>query len=216
MLDKNKNTIIFDFGNVLINLDFERFFLMFEEILNVDWSERKLPQPILNAVHKYDRGHISDEFLISAFQNYNSSADPGDIKKAWNSLIGAMPPKRFEMLNNLSVDYNLCILSNINNLHLNNIIKYFKKEYRLLDFEDKYFDRVFYSHIIGKRKPDEEIYKYVTEELEVDPNTILFIDDLPENIEAAKSNGWHGHVHNPNDEIVDKIDQYLKTSYVKR
>ena len=71
MVDQNKKTIVFDFGNVLINLDFERCFTMFEDILYVDWSERKLPQPIVNAIQKYDRGQISDEALIWAFQNEN-------------------------------------------------------------------------------------------------------------------------------------------------
>jgi len=210
MVNLNKNTIIFDFGNVLINLDFERCFTFFEKILEVDWSDRKLPQDIINAIQKYDRGHISDEALIWAFQNQNPSVDPRDVIKAWNSLIGEMPMKRFEMLVQLKETYNLCILSNINNLHIKYISKYFKKEYDLDNFEGKYFDHVFYSHEIGKRKPDEEIYSYVTSTLNIKPDSILFIDDMAENIAAAKSNGWHGSVHAPKDEIVDKIKDYIK------
>lgn len=208
-MDNNKNTIVFDFGNVLINLDFDRCFTMFEKILNVDWSDRKLPQPIINAIHKYDRGHISDEALIWAFQNENPSSDPRDIIKAWNSLIGEVPSVRFDMLKELRKEYNLCILSNINNLHLTHIKKYFKNDLQLTDFEDAYFDRVFYSHHIGMRKPDEEIYSFVTNELTVKPSSILFIDDLAENIEAAKNYGWNGVIHDPKHEITDEINSYL-------
>jgi len=208
-IDNTKDTIIFDFGNVLINLDFDKCFKIFEDILQVDWSERKLPESIVNAIHKYDRGSISDEALIWAFQNENPNANPRDIIDAWNSLIGDMPSKRFEMLIELKKSFNLCILSNINNLHINHISKYFDKEYDLLDFEDRYFDQVFYSHIIGKRKPDQEIYQYVTDELGVSKKTILFIDDMPENIEAAKKHGWNGCVHQPGKEIVDEIERYI-------
>ena len=215
MIDKSKKTIIFDFGNVLINLDFDRCFAIFEDVLNVDWSDRNLPESITNAIHKYDRGQISDEALIWAFQNLNPSANPRDIIKAWNSLIDIMPAERFTLLEQLSENYNLCILSNINSLHINTIRKYFKETYNLIDFEDRYFNQVFYSHLIGKRKPDLEVYQYVTEVLDVDKNDLLFIDDMKINIEAAQNFGWHGALHRPGEEIIDKIDHYLTQARFK-
>lgn len=212
MIDSSKNTIVFDFGNVLIDLDFERCFQYFERILNVDWSDRKLPDSIVNAIKKYDRGQISDEALIWAFQNVNPTANPRDIIKAWNSLIGTMPESRFAMLEKLREHYNLCILSNINSMHIDVISAYFKKSYGLTDFEDRYFDHVFYSHEIGKRKPDPEIYQYVQDTLNVEPYKLLFIDDLKENIAEAKKAGWFGHVHNPKKGIETQIESYLTQS----
>ena len=66
---------------------------------------------------------------------------------------------------------------------------------------------------MGMRKPDTEIYQYVTETLKVNKSDILFIDDLPENIAAAQSYGWHGQVHFPKDEIIDNIDNYLSAAF---
>ncbi|NNL90984.1 MAG: HAD family phosphatase [Saprospiraceae bacterium] len=215
MIDANKNTIIFDFGNVLIDLDFERCFQALENVLNVDWSSRKLPQIIIDAIHKYDRGQINDEELIAAFQNFNPNANPNDIIYAWNSLIGEIPNERFDLLNELKDDFNLCILSNINNLHINFITDYLETKHTITDFEDRFFNKVFYSHLIGKRKPDEEIYKYVTETLSAEPSQILFIDDMDENIEAAINFGWNGRVHKPGSEITEHIGTYLSETGFK-
>ncbi len=214
-INPDKKTIIFDFGNVLIDLDFKRCFDTFEEVTGLSWDIHNMPTEITSAIHKYDRGHISDEAFLWTFQQHNSMADPRDLIRAWNSLIGDIPQKRFSMLESLRPDYNLVILSNINNLHLRKIHHYLKKAHQITDFEDRYFDHVFYSHLIGMRKPDDEIYPHVTDVLSVNKSDILFIDDLPENIEAAKSYGWHGQVHHPEDEIQLLIQDYINKLWSK-
>ncbi len=52
------------------------------------------------------------------------------------------------------------------------------------------FDKVYLSFEIGLRKPDEKIFEYVTNDLGIDPQNILFIDDEEYNILAAKKMGW--------------------------
>lgn len=209
MIDLSKKTIVFDFGNVFINLHYDRFYKNFEDILDVKWDPRKMPDSIEKVVHKYDKGQTSDETLIWAFQNINPKADPRDIIKAWNSLIGIIPPERFEMLKMLKENYNLAILSNINNFHLRTIQKYLKVTFDITEFESTYFDQVFYSHLIGKRKPESNIYKYVNDTLGVRKETVVFIDDLKENVEGAQEFGWQAVVHNPKDEISNTIKGYL-------
>ena len=213
-IDPNKKTIIFDFGNVLINLDFERCFDAYEQLIGTRWDMHNMPADITSAIHKYDRGHISDEAFIWVFQQYSDSSDPRAFIAAWNSLLGDIKKERLAMLERLRSDYNLVILSNINNLHLRKIYIYLKKEYGITDFENRYFDHVFYSHHIGMRKPDAEIYPYVTETLKVNKSDILFIDDLSENITEAQSYGWHGQVHIPQDEIVENIEGYLSEAFL--
>ena len=212
-VNPDKKTIIFDFGNVLINLDFQRCFDTFYEVTGLRWDMDNMPSEITSAIHKYDRGHISDEAFLWVFQQHCSNSDPRELIRAWNSLLGEISKERFKMLESLKPDYNLVILSNINNLHIRKIHIYLNKDHNISDFEERYFDHVFYSHIIGMRKPDDEIYQHVTESLSVNKSDILFIDDLHENITAAKSYGWHGQVHNPTDEIVVKIDGYISGSF---
>jgi len=214
MIDPQKKTIVFDFGNVLINLDFVKGYKYFERILEVDWSDSKLPEPIMNAMFKYERGHIKDESLIWTFQQYNDKVNPREIIKAWNSILEDLPLGRIAMLKELRENYNLALLSNINNLHISAIYNYFEKELDLHDFE-AHFDAIFYSHLIGMRKPDDEIYLHVSNTLNTEPADLLFIDDMPRNVEAAKKLGWHAFTHNPKNDIRDMIYSYLEGAKFK-
>lgn len=54
---------------------------------------------------------------------------------------------------------------------------------------DDAFDRIFISAEIGLAKPGDEIYQYVIEELGHQPAEMVFIDDFPENVQAARENG---------------------------
>jgi len=210
-MDPNKKTIIFDFGNVLINLDFDDCFQNFERILNVDWSERRLPQFLKDSIYQYDKGLINDDQFVQSFLKLNGSSNYNEIVEAWNSLLRDIPSERFNFLEKLSGKFNLILLSNINNLHLDCVHNYLVNEFDISDFEERYFDKVFYSHIIGKRKPDNEIYQFVTNALNIAPQDILFIDDLKENVKAAQQNLWNAVVHRPTDDIVTMMPIYLKT-----
>lgn len=208
-MDLNKKTIIFDFGNVLFDLNFEQCFKAFNKVLDVDWGFKNIPTEISKAIQKYDRGQISDEAFIWVFQQFNPNANPREIIHCWNAVLDNLPHERLDMLKKLREDYNIALLSNINNLHLLWIQDYITCRLEVENFEETFFDAVFYSHIIGMRKPDRIIYEHVTKELGASKKDILFIDDLPMNIEAAQEFGWHGQVHNPKNKIDQMIESYI-------
>jgi 2-haloacid dehalogenase len=56
------------------------------------------------------------------------------------------------------------------------------------------FDALFISARLGVIKPDPAIYAALETQTGHAPETMLFIDDRPENIAAAEARGWHGHV----------------------
>ncbi len=51
------------------------------------------------------------------------------------------------------------------------------------------FDKIFASHHIGFRKPERAAFSYICQTLAVEPSSILFFDDLPENVEGAQDAG---------------------------
>ncbi len=56
------------------------------------------------------------------------------------------------------------------------------------------------SHELGVAKPDPAIYRIATERFGVSPGEILFFDDLPDNIEAARNSGWQAkHIDHEGD-----------------
>lgn len=64
---------------------------------------------------------------------------------------------------------------------------------------DDLVDRSYYSCELGVAKPDPEFFRRITTDLQVDPATVLFIDDLIENVEGARSVGLNAEQHDPAD-----------------
>jgi putative hydrolase of the HAD superfamily len=54
-----------------------------------------------------------------------------------------------------------------------------------------HFDEVTLSFELGAAKPDERMYRHCLERLGVEPDAVLFVDDRPENVEAAEAIGLH-------------------------
>ncbi len=202
-------TIIFDFGNVLFDLDFKGCYQNFKNLLNIEWEDNDVPAIIQSANDRLERGEINEETFIWQFQQINNKANPRDILKAWNSLLVGFPKERFSLLESLRKDYQLVLLSNINSIHEAYIHQYFASNFNLLDFEERYFDFVFYSHHIGMRKPEERIYEHVTQSIGAHKEEILFIDDNEANILAAKKFGWQAVLHDPTSDIVFNVYKYL-------
>jgi putative hydrolase of the HAD superfamily len=51
-------------------------------------------------------------------------------------------------------------------------------------------DRLLFSHRLGHRKPEPAAYAAATARLGADPGEIVFVDDSPRNVEAARAFGW--------------------------
>ncbi len=212
MIDKEKRTLIFDFGNVLINLDYPKCFSTFYKVLGQDFS-KGLPDKTKEHLFRYERGQINTEAFLWHLQQYKPEAEVREIISAWNEVLGELPLSRLQMVAELRKNYNVVLLSNINDLHEKDIHKYVKNVLHIEDFHADYFDKVYYSHLIKLRKPDREIYDYVTSDLDVKPESILFIDDMEVNIAACKAAGWNGVTHNPEEDIINNISSYIKRGF---
>lgn len=198
--------IIFDFGNVLFNIDIEGCINRLENLLEIDNVRDNIPYHILQ---RYEKGEISDETFVWHLQQYNAKVNPAEIVSCWNGMLLGMNNSTVKMLKKLKEDYKLYILSNINGFHARHIDFYMRDEMKLPNFKHELFDQVFYSHEIRMRKPENRIYTYLQEKIDAPTNTFLFIDDLAENVNAAKLHGWNAIQHKPELEISQLIDSYL-------
>jgi putative hydrolase of the HAD superfamily len=57
-----------------------------------------------------------------------------------------------------------------------------------------YFECDYYSHLMGMRKPNSDIFEFVLTKHHLKPHETLFIDDSPQHIETAKKLGLHTHL----------------------
>jgi putative hydrolase of the HAD superfamily len=71
------------------------------------------------------------------------------------------------------------------------------------------FDVIIYSHEVGLAKPDPRAYALLCAELQVAPDELVFLDDRPENVAAARRLGIHAVLHHSTQESIDAISSLL-------
>ena len=177
--------IIFDFGDIFINLDKE---IIFREILRFGGSAELSPELIaLN--HKYETGSISSETFIKGLAEVYPQASKDEIIRIWNGMLLDFPQVRLEFLENLAKEntYRLFLLSNTNALHIKAVEEKMGNE-RYNRFKNS-FEKFYLSHEIHLRKPNANIYDFVLEENGLKAKETLFIDDTKENTDAAEKLG---------------------------
>ena len=107
------NTIIFDFGDVFINLDKQATITSFEKLGLKEWNN-DLDQ--LNI--QFETGKISRENFLLGIQKHIPNASIKDILTAWNAILLDFPLYRLEFLQMLSQKYRLFLLSNTDAIHI--------------------------------------------------------------------------------------------------
>ena len=176
------NTIIFDFGDIFINLEKEKCFEAFRKLGLHEFHDDLKAQNSL-----FEIGKISELEFIERFQKYIPTASIEDIRAAWNSLIGDFPLYRLEFLQLLSKKYRLFLLSNTDAIH----ISHFEHNVGISFYSDFYqcFEKIYFSYELGLRKPDADIFNYIINKHELSPKRTLFVDDRKENTDMAESLG---------------------------
>lgn len=178
------NAIIFDFGDVFINLDKQATIDGLKKLGLSKWNDD------LNQLNiEYETGQISRENFIGGIQKHIPNASSDDILKAWNAVLLDFPLYRLEFLQMLSKKYRLFLLSNTDAIH----IETFEQNNGASFYGDFYkcFEKVYFSFEIEMRKPNPEIYSYVLNNHDLQAKRTLFIDDKKENTDAALSLGLH-------------------------
>jgi putative hydrolase of the HAD superfamily len=177
------NTIIFDFGDIFINLDKEAPIVAFTKLGLKEWTED------LNELNlSFEKGKISELQFIEGFQKHMPNASINEIRKAWNTILLDFPLYRLEFLQMLSQKYRLFLLSNTDAIHIDK----FQHKAGITFYREFYecFERVYFSFELGMRKPDAEIFNYLVKKHELTPKRTLFIDDKKENTDAALALGF--------------------------
>jgi HAD superfamily hydrolase (TIGR01509 family) len=78
-------------------------------------------------------------------------------------------------------------------------------------FED-ITDDIVYSHEVGLKKPDPAIYALARRRLGVEPDQVLFLDDVTANVEAARAAGWHAVLHESTPGSIAELERIITTA----
>lgn len=177
--------IIFDLGGVIVNLDQDRTIRSFKRLnINLDEVNEKLP-----VFKQYEIGQVNTETFIQTIKaELKGNASDLEIITAWNNMILDVPSVRIEVLKELRKHYRLFILSNTNELHIQEFIKLFEVNHPSEKWENL-FDKIYYSHKIGLRKPNKEAWQLILNENNLSAQETIFIDDTIMHYKAAEAIG---------------------------
>jgi len=198
---KNLKAIIFDFGGVLLDLDISETKAAMSKLLNT-----KMAAPYKNKYREItlalEKGEMLPEAFIFAIQSMCEPVPQGrEVVDAWNAMLCGWQQDRFTLLDELKKDYNIYLLSNTNQIHLDYVMRELKEVYQIDNFEDRFFDQCFYSHKMNAWKPEKEIYKQVEAIIGLERSEFIFIDDNSNNVIGAKELGWQAYLHPTNTDL---------------
>jgi epoxide hydrolase-like predicted phosphatase len=190
VLTPSVKTLIFDLGGVILDLSVDHTLQSFSALSGIE--KQRVKQIFLNSpeFNHYEKGELEDhEFRTFIRKAYQVTASNTDIDICWNAMLRGIPTKKLEMLDRLREQYNVFLLSNTNEIHLNYINQTILPSITGGNQLDIYFHRAYYSHRMKKRKPDAAIFQQVLDENKLAPAETLFLDDNALNIEGASSVG---------------------------
>jgi putative hydrolase of the HAD superfamily len=185
--------LIFDLGNVIYDIDYQRTF----DKLYTRLPEDKHPlvkEFMVSPLHMdLETGKIDEAAFRNGVRDY-FTADWEDawIDEVWNSLLVDIPQERIDLLLQLKQRYPLYLLSNTNSIHFTVVEQVFLQKLPENTWP-RLFDHLFLSHEMGLRKPGEAIYQSVLQTLGAKPEACLFFDDLKENLLGAEKVGIQTH-----------------------
>lgn len=177
--------IIFDFGDIFINLDKE---IVFREI--VKFGGNPVLSPEIHTINmNYEIGEISSKSFVSQLSEVYPKASPEDIIGIWNGMLLDFPDYRLEFIEKLAKEqsYRLFLLSNTNALHIPEAER--KMGIEKFDRFRNCFEKFYLSHEIHLRKPNADIFNFVLNENGLKAEETFFIDDSKENTDAAEKLG---------------------------
>lgn len=191
---KDIELILFDLGGVLIDIDYHATENAFVELGVEDFQEQYSQFQQNQLFDLFESGQISAQHFINKLLPITrKGTSPNQVAHAWNAMIGAFPKQKIDLLERLSKQLRIALLSNTNELHMVQVKRTWVNA-SSVSFESL-FERVFLSHEIEQRKPDLETFGWVCEQLQVLPKKVLFIDDSPQHIEGANSVGLQTHFY---------------------
>lgn len=196
--------IIFDFGDVFINLNKSA---TLEALIKAGYKE--IPEGLFPLASSYEKGKLDTPSFLEAVKGSLPNSTREEIIDAWNAIILDFPERRLQFLQKLAnkQKYRLFLLSNTNELHIQKVLSQMGAQ-KYATFK-ACFEGFYLSHIIGMRKPDPEIFNMFLTEHSLAARETLFIDDTIEHILSAKQLGfqtWHLKV---GEEDVTELNSHI-------
>lgn len=180
--------IIFDFGGVILNIDYKLTERAFAELGLTDFAGIYSQATQKDLFDKLETGRITPAQFRAEIRKYIGKATDEQINNAWNAMLLDLPEERIILLDKLRKTHRIFLLSNTNEIHYASFMAYMKDKFKR-DIFSEVFEKAYVSHDVKMRKPDAEIFELVVCENKLKKEETLFIDDSIQHIEGARKVG---------------------------
>lgn len=209
----NIKNIIFDFGGVFIDIDYNATRKAFLNLGIKNFDNLFKQDYVSNLFEDLETGKINEQDFYFQFNSITKSQlTKEQIKRAWNAMLGNFWMERLEFAKTLKASYKVLLLSNTNEIHFKSFDKSFKKKFPTNNFSN-YFHQVYYSHEVGMRKPNADCYLRILKDHQLSANETLFVDDTLKNIEGAQKVALQILHLKPHMDLTESVSRILKFPY---
>lgn len=174
--------VLFDLGGVVFENGTKLFITEIAERYNLG---REFVSSVLNGElgTQYREGKISrDEFWSAATKELGIHVSIDELEEAWINHYNLIEETK-EIIDELKKQYKLYYLSD----NVKERVEKISTKHNFLEW----FEGGIFSHEVGARKPQPEVYKAALEKIGVPPEEIVFIDDKEENLPPAEELGMN-------------------------
>jgi putative hydrolase of the HAD superfamily len=177
------DALLFDFGNIVVDIDFSRAFDIWASAAGVSPALIAKRFSFDKAYEAHECGEIEGAaYFCSLRDALGIPLSDQQFLAGWNAIFVRPTPGMRELLRTLAAAMPLYLFSNTNALHH----AFWSRAYRSL-LES--FTTIFCSHQLGSRKPSPDAFRQVVESIGIAPARVAFFDDLPENVDGARQAG---------------------------
>jgi putative hydrolase of the HAD superfamily len=175
--------LLFDLGGVLIDIDFDRVYRHWATFSPKPFESIREGFVFEEHYHRYERGETGDaEYFDHVRRTLSLTASDEEILEGWNAVFVGLNHEVLTLARNASRHLPSYAFTNTSRSHQ-------------VAWSDRYpdihltFRQVFSSAEMGLRKPERPAFEAVVDGIGVDPSSILFFDDMPQNVEGARVAG---------------------------
>lgn len=195
------DTLIFDFGDVFINLDKQG---AMQNALNL-FKMNTLEDDMIKTNMLYEVGKVSTDEFIDFYTSKFSYLNENQVIEAWNYILKDFPEYRLKFIQQLAEEkrFKLILLSNTNDMH----IDFIKSNVSFYEDFKNCFDQFYLSQEIQLRKPNKDIFNFVLESNNLKPEQCFFVDDTKENTDMAEALGikvWN--IDETNEDVINMFN----------
>lgn len=201
--------VIFDFGGVLFEIDYHLPVKAFGELGYKNFAEvytQASQNPIFDQL---ETGKIDNESFMHYLHDLVPSATRKQVDDAWNSILLYIMPEQVEFVHRVKQSgKKTFMLSNTNAIHVAVFEEMIAEKMPIGQFRAA-FDKIYYSNVIGIKKPYPETYLKVCEWNGLNPEETLFIDDSIQHVLGAEKAGLQTYHLKNGERLNDALKSLL-------